>query len=362
MNIKAVYNRKNRTRDDGTALVHVYVYIAGKKTYIDTGVRITPRQWKKGRVVHHRNAHDYNEHIATLITRATSYYHEHARQGRSVTPQDVAAHLKSKPGSVPLHEHITRNVPPGRARSTQKKYDNLAKHVRTFDASTPIEQADDKWHERFTAHLFKQGLAASTIRTLTAYLATFTSKRVAVRVPSRDLVYLTSQEVDAFAAHDTRTRHGHVAQSQRLFVLGCYTGLRFSDLMSLTPEHFYTTRDGMYLRVYQGKTQRPLVLPLSLLFSGRAELVARVVLERMPIHKQYASEFGKHVKSIARAAGMRKHISPHTSRHTFAMRLLNEERVPIHVVSRLLGHASVTTTERHYARLLEGTVEEFLRR
>ena len=42
------------------------------------------------------------------------------------------------------------------------------------------------------------------------------------------------------------------------------------------------------------------------------------------------------------------------------MSLLNEYRVPIHVVSKLLGHASVVTTERHYAHLLYSSVDDYL--
>ena len=53
-------------------------------------------------------------------------------------------------------------------------------------------------------------------------------------------------------------------------------------------------------------------------------------------------------------------LSSHHARDTFAMNLLNEYRVPIHVLSKLLGHASVVTTERHYAHLLYSSVDDYL--
>ena len=48
----------------------------------------------------------------------------------------------------------------------------------------------------------------------------------------------------------------------------------------------------------------------------------------------------------------------HDLRRTFGYNLI-KQGIPIYQVSKLLGHASVTTTERHYASLLATDVEEF---
>jgi len=49
----------------------------------------------------------------------------------------------------------------------------------------------------------------------------------------------------------------------------------------------------------------------------------------------------------------------HDLRRTFGYNLI-KQRMPIYQVSKLLGHASVTTTEKHYAPLLATDVEEFV--
>ena len=49
----------------------------------------------------------------------------------------------------------------------------------------------------------------------------------------------------------------------------------------------------------------------------------------------------------------------HDLRRTFGYNLI-KQGMPIYQVSKLLGHASVTTTERHYAPLLATDVEEFV--
>tara|TARA_Y100001935_G_C17127146_1_gene418694 strand:- start:37 stop:348 length:312 start_codon:yes stop_codon:yes gene_type:complete len=54
-----------------------------------------------------------------------------------------------------------------------------------------------------------------------------------------------------------------------------------------------------------------------------------------------------------------KDIRLHDLRRTFGFNLIKQGR-PIYEVSKLLGHSSVITTERHYAPLITTDVEEFI--
>jgi len=68
-----------------------------------------------------------------------------------------------------------------------------------------------------------------------------------------------------------------------------------------------------------------------------------------------ASNWGKRVSDVFKAAGItcEGHMVSHRLRDTFAVDLL-QKGVPLEHVSKLLGHKSVTTTERHYARWVKG--------
>jgi integrase/recombinase XerD len=66
--------------------------------------------------------------------------------------------------------------------------------------------------------------------------------------------------------------------------------------------------------------------------------------------------FAKLLDRYARAAGIRRRISPHKLRHSFATHLL-EGGADVRVVQELLGHASVTTTQI-YTRVTADTLRE----
>src|SRR5262249_55053864 len=57
-----------------------------------------------------------------------------------------------------------------------------------------------------------------------------------------------------------------------------------------------------------------------------------------------AQHVRKHLRSLAVAAGIQRRVTPHMLRHTAATQLL-EADVDIRFVQRLLGHASISTTQ-----------------
>ena len=68
-----------------------------------------------------------------------------------------------------------------------------------------------------------------------------------------------------------------------------------------------------------------------------------------------ATRMGEQIKEVFEAAGVRSkgHMISHRLRATFAVDLL-QKGLPLEHVSKLLGHRSVTTTERHYAKWVKG--------
>ena len=72
--------------------------------------------------------------------------------------------------------------------------------------------------------------------------------------------------------------------------------------------------------------------------------------------KYNLTQFSLHYQ-VGNKMGLPFHLTMHVARHTFAVMALNRG-VTIHMISRLLGHSSIITTEKVYAEFLPDTVTE----
>ena len=132
---------------------------------------------------------------------------------------------------------------------------------------------------------------------------------------------------------------------------GC--GLRVSEAVGLKISMIYF--DEGFVRII-GKGNKERLVPLG----DMAADAIRAYMEVRPLPADAASSdvlflnrYGKPlsrvtafktVKTMALLAGVRKEISPHTFRHSFATHLI-ENGADLRVVQEMLGHESVTTTE-----------------
>ena len=64
-----------------------------------------------------------------------------------------------------------------------------------------------------------------------------------------------------------------------------------------------------------------------------------------------------YLKEIADLSGIKKHLTTHLARHTFATTVTLSNGVSIESVSKMLGHKSLRTTQ-HYAKILNRKVSE----
>ena len=86
---------------------------------------------------------------------------------------------------------------------------------------------------------------------------------------------------------------------------------------------------------------------------------AKSILDSLDELWNYRKDFVSHkFKKEARRLGI-PDIRFHDLRRTFGYNLIRQGR-PIYEVSKLLGHSSVTTTERHYAPLLATDIDDFI--
>lgn len=148
-------------------------------------------------------------------------------------------------------------------------------------------------------------------------------------------------------------------QVRDLFIFSCYTGLSYIDLIGLTPENIFTGPDGpKWIKTCRVKTHTPVYVPLltpALAILEMYEHASFPTKHKTVFPKLTNQEINRSLKVIAEICGIKKHLTFHLARHTFATTVTLMNGVPIESISKMLGHTKLSTT-MIYARVTQSKV------
>jgi len=165
---------------------------------------------------------------------------------------------------------------------------------------------------------------------------------------------LTIEEVDSMLASiDLSKPEGHRNKAILETLYSC--GLRVSELVNLKYEDIFF-EEGFMRVIGKGSKQR--LVPISPSVTKEIELYEVATRNHMKIQSGNESYVFLNrrgakltrvmiftiIKNLTEAAGIRKNVSPHTFRHSFATHLL-EGGANLRAIQEMLGHESITTTE-----------------
>ena len=260
-----------------------------------------------------------------------------------------------------------------------------AKHKR-IDFNT----IDLDFYHEFTEYLTKeQGFANNTIgkhiKTLKTFLneatergvntsIAYKSKRFRVITEQTDSIYLSEKELEEL--YDLNLSNNERLDRVRdLFLVGCWTGLRFSDFSSITPENI----KGDFIEIETKKTAEPVMIPIHQTvkkimakYEGKFPNSLPPAISNVKMNL-YLKEFGnkdfkKHLESLHVTTSMNitkgglnvstnykkyKLITTHTARRSFATNLYLS-KFPAISIMRITGHK----TEKAFMRYIKITPDE----
>jgi len=146
-----------------------------------------------------------------------------------------------------------------------------------------------------------------------------------------------------------------------IFLFSCYTGLAYADVKKLKRSEIAPGIDGnFWIFTNRQKTDTQSRIPLL--------QPALAIIEK---YKDYPTccdsgyvlpvlsnqKMNAYLKEIADLCGIRKNLTFHIARHTFATTVTLSNGVPIESVSKMLGHRNLKTTQ-HYAKVLDRKISE----
>ena len=154
--------------------------------------------------------------------------------------------------------------------------------------------------------------------------------------------FLTKHELKKIHQLYETTQNKSIQNVCSYFLFSCYTGLRFTDIKQLKHKHIV---NGI-IELKQHKTNDYVRIPLNNKAKSLIETDKGNVFNVISNQKT-----NNRLKDIALLCNINKRLTFHVARHTFATIGISLE-IPIEVISKLLGHTSIKTTQI-YAKVVD---------
>lgn len=174
-----------------------------------------------------------------------------------------------------------------------------------------------------------------------------------------DTVFLTKLELEKIEA--LKFESYRLDTVRAIFLFSCYTSYAPIDSMNLTLDNLETEADGVcWIRASRQKSgvkSDIVALPPVLRIIEKYKSDPRCSDTNRLLPNYSNQKMNEYLKEIAELAGIKKRLTWYVSRHTFATTVCLSNKIPLEVVSKMMGHKKITQTQ-HYAKLIDDRVKE----
>ncbi len=192
-------------------------------------------------------------------------------------------------------------------------------------------------------HVFEFGYSK---KYLTSILVNYSIPRLPV-----DLVYLTAEEIERFAAIDVSKQDIHVQRAKDGFLLQCYTGVAFAELTRLDKDTIFQTPKlewKEWILIKRKKTRKRKLKPCIIPLLPQAKEIFEKYNYQIP--KFQNGKYNLAIACLALLAGIKKDISSHNGRKSFG-NYLSELGISSEAISKMYGHSTTQMTEQSYIEI-----------
>ncbi len=378
---------KARTKN-GKAPISVRITVNGQRAEISTHRTVSPFEWDAKNqlsTAKGSEAKELNNFLAVIKGKLVGCYSRLLSASEFVSAEAIKrayTGVVEKPRM--LLEIITQHnkdisalIGQEYSRATWVKYETTRKHVKDFlqhkykRVDISLKELNIEFISDFDFYLKTQkkidlNTNAKYIKNLKKIINECVAKNWLQKHPflgyklktkQTERPYLSETELKNLEAKEfTIERLAHVRD---MFVFSCYTGLAFIDVSNLTKDSITIGIDGerwIYTSRQKTKTASriPLLPPaLAIIEKYKDHPQACNKMKLLPIPSNQKAN--AYLKEIADLCEIKKQLTFHIARHTFATTVALTNGVPIESVSKMLGHKKLQTTQ-HYAKILDKKV------
>lgn len=383
--------RKPKAIGDGEYPIYARISAAGQSIEFTIGRKVSPDDWDQRRqrtTGRSRRDIELAKYLEMVRTRFTEIHNKLMLEGRHVNPKIMKEHYFGnverpkmlcevfREANIKRREELERG---DICAATYGRWERCVTYLEDFmtlkrgQKDIPIKDVTAGFTQDFEHYLrIGKNCSNNTAVRYMRYLKNvmqyalankwisedpFAGKRFKRTVAERE--FLSEPELNAIMALDL-SAFPRLENVRDTFVFCCFTGLAFIDVKTLRQSDISVDTDGrMWIRKSRNKTGELSVIPmleipvrLMMKYSSHPTVQTTGVV--LPVISN--QRMNAYLAEVATLARVRKHLTTHIARHTFATMSLNNH-VPIETISKMLGHTDIKTTQI-YAKLQNNTIYE----
>lgn len=383
------YLNKQRKSKNGACTIYMRLTLAGQRENINTGIWVNERLWDRGKARIKGSTQEVttqNNLLTAIKSRAIAIYTELLNDDKLIT----SAIIKNKLVGVnetrvtlleAVNNHnrqISNKIGVKRSKGTLVKYETLKikleQYIRYKSNRKDIllRELNYSFVLGFESFLKSQGIGHNTAVKYIQFLKRVINYSIANQWLNVDPFKefkcsfkpvirecLTMSEV--LALRERRFDCIRLNQVKDIFVFCCYTGLSYADVKKLNKDEIVIGMDDhLWIQTVREKTNIRVPVPL---LPDAVSIIKKYELWREKNGKSNVfpvlsnQKMNAYLKEIADVCQIRKKLTFHIARHTFATTITLSNGVPIETVSKMLGHTNIRTTQI-YSKVVDLKISE----
>lgn len=382
--------KKTRLLKNGEASVCMRITVNGTRVENNIRKSIDPALWSQAKEMARgksRRACDLNTYIEEARIKLYQIFCELEQQNRPVTAhllqelffgQEKPEEVRTLLGTMQEHNDQCRAlIGTDYALITVRRYESCRRYLaelirqRYGKEDLPLSEVNGELVRAFAFYLkTEKGCQQNTVIRYMKCLKKITNLARAndwmakdpflgIRFHEKEVVreFLTMDELQTIYHKEFPLERLTLVRD--VFIFAAFTGLAFIDVQQLAPEHIVRDNNGnLWIRKPRQKTKNmcniPLLdIPQEILrkYADHPTCRKRGVLLPVPCNQKMNS----YLKEIADICMIRKNLTTHCARHSYATSVCLANGVSLENVAKMLGHSNIKMTQ-HYARVLDSSI------
>ncbi|MDL2305062.1 site-specific integrase, partial [Bacteroides sp. OttesenSCG-928-D19] len=360
------------------------ITVNGQAIQFGAKTEVNPKIWdtKSGKAVGKtQEVIEVNGILESIKATMTKIYRELQERETTVTPERIKNIFFGVEVNQQMllelfkkhNEDVEKLVGISKSKATCQKYEVTRKHLTNFikekysRSDIGLKEIDYLFITDFEVYLLTTGGCSHNttakfmqffkriiiIAKNNGWLTTDPFSNYKIRIKKVDRGYLQQEEIEAIMTKEFSTKR--LEQVRDIFIFSCFCGLAYIDVKKLRKENIRTSFDGnLWIIGKREKTDVTYSIPLLDVPKRILDKYEGTLPDNRILPVPSNQKMNAYLKEIGDLCEIKKEISFHLARHTFATLTLSKG-VSIESVSKMLGHTNIKTTQI-YARITDSKI------